>query len=83
MKNYKRPPSCKVKNRFQLDFLMDRLACNVIISIFTSVTYYLGKAHILEVLNALYHELAACEILSTGAPQEQTSQSLNALVISC
>ncbi|XP_046881151.1 EF-hand and coiled-coil domain-containing protein 1 [Hypomesus transpacificus] len=42
-----------------------------------------GKAHILEVLNALYHELAACEILSTGAPQEQTSQSLNALVISC
>ncbi|KAM9860170.1 EF-hand and coiled-coil domain-containing protein 1 isoform 2-T2 [Aulostomus maculatus] len=25
-----------------------------------------GKAHILEVLNALYHELAACDILSRG-----------------
>lgn len=44
-----------------------------------------GKAHILEVLNALYHELAACEILSSGALQDQTQtcQSLNALVISC
>ncbi|KAE8297890.1 EF-hand and coiled-coil domain-containing protein 1 Coiled-coil domain-containing protein 48 [Larimichthys crocea] len=44
-----------------------------------------GKAHILEVLNALYHELAACEILSTGGPLERTQsqQSLNALVITC
>ncbi|KAM3622159.1 uncharacterized protein V6R79_021079 [Siganus canaliculatus] len=44
-----------------------------------------GKGHILEVLSALYHELAACEILSTGGPLEQTQsqQSLNALVISC
>lgn len=29
-----------------------------------------GKAHILEVLNALYHELAACEILSSGKDTE-------------
>ncbi|KAK5873096.1 hypothetical protein PBY51_013740 [Eleginops maclovinus] len=44
-----------------------------------------GKAHILEVLNALYHELAACEILSAAGPLERTQsqQSLNALVISC
>ncbi|KAM7402727.1 hypothetical protein PAMP_017941 [Pampus punctatissimus] len=44
-----------------------------------------GKAHILEVLNALYHELAACEILSSGGPLERTQsqQSLNALMISC
>uniref|UniRef100_UPI003AACAC7B EF-hand and coiled-coil domain-containing protein 1 n=1 Tax=Centroberyx gerrardi TaxID=166262 RepID=UPI003AACAC7B len=44
-----------------------------------------GKAHILEVLNALYHELAACEILSSGGPLEraQSHQSLNALIISC
>ncbi|XP_019941931.1 EF-hand and coiled-coil domain-containing protein 1 [Paralichthys olivaceus] len=44
-----------------------------------------GKAHILEVLNALYHELAACEILSTGGPLQRTQsqQSLNALIISC
>ncbi|XP_013877732.1 EF-hand and coiled-coil domain-containing protein 1 [Austrofundulus limnaeus] len=31
-----------------------------------------GKAHILEVLDALYHELAACEILSAGGPLERT-----------
>ncbi|XP_029007764.1 EF-hand and coiled-coil domain-containing protein 1 [Betta splendens] len=44
-----------------------------------------GKAHILEVLNALFHELAACEILSTGGPLERThsQQSLNTLLISC
>ncbi|XP_072239032.1 EF-hand and coiled-coil domain-containing protein 1 isoform X2 [Leuresthes tenuis] len=44
-----------------------------------------GKAHILEVLNALYHELAACEILSSGGPLEKTQsqQSLNTLIISC
>ncbi|CAB1456114.1 unnamed protein product [Pleuronectes platessa] len=44
-----------------------------------------GKAHILEVLNALYHELAACEILSTGGPLQRTQsqQSLNALIVSC
>ena len=44
-----------------------------------------GKAHILEVLNALYHELAACEILSAAGPLERTQsqQSLNTLVISC
>ncbi|MGH0184012.1 UNVERIFIED_CONTAM: hypothetical protein FKN15_013618 [Acipenser sinensis] len=44
-----------------------------------------GKAHILEVLNALYHELAACELL-TGTPLERTPshQSLsNPLLISC
>uniref|UniRef100_UPI00398F8B03 EF-hand and coiled-coil domain-containing protein 1 n=1 Tax=Pristiophorus japonicus TaxID=55135 RepID=UPI00398F8B03 len=44
-----------------------------------------GKAHILEVLNALYHELAACELLS-GKPLEkaQSHQSLvNPLLISC
>ncbi|XP_041837684.1 EF-hand and coiled-coil domain-containing protein 1 [Melanotaenia boesemani] len=29
-----------------------------------------GKAHILEVLNALYHELAACEILFSGKDTE-------------
>uniref|UniRef100_A0A3P9Q8J2 EF-hand and coiled-coil domain containing 1 n=1 Tax=Poecilia reticulata TaxID=8081 RepID=A0A3P9Q8J2_POERE len=43
------------------------------------------KAHILEVLSALYHELAACEILSSHgrlqAPQSQ--QSLHNLIISC
>ncbi|XP_062400428.1 EF-hand and coiled-coil domain-containing protein 1 [Sardina pilchardus] len=45
-----------------------------------------GKAHILEVLNALYHELAACEILSSSVALERTQshQSLtNALLISC
>ncbi|KAM6979806.1 EF-hand and coiled-coil domain-containing protein 1 isoform 2-T2 [Aplochiton taeniatus] len=44
-----------------------------------------GKAHILEVLNALYHELAACDILSSSSPLERTQshQSLNALIISC
>ncbi|KAL3977715.1 kelch-like protein 10 [Sarotherodon galilaeus] len=44
-----------------------------------------GKAHILEVLNALYHELTACEILSSGRPLEKThsQQSLDALIISC
>ncbi|XP_072438308.1 EF-hand and coiled-coil domain-containing protein 1 isoform X1 [Chiloscyllium punctatum] len=44
-----------------------------------------GKAHILEVLNALYRELAACELLS-GKPLEnaQSHQSLvNPLLISC
>ncbi|XP_041048541.1 EF-hand and coiled-coil domain-containing protein 1 isoform X1 [Carcharodon carcharias] len=44
-----------------------------------------GKVHILEVLNALYHELAACELLS-GKPLEkaQSHQSLvNPLLISC
>ncbi|XP_048879298.1 EF-hand and coiled-coil domain-containing protein 1 isoform X1 [Brienomyrus brachyistius] len=44
-----------------------------------------GKAHILEVLNALYHELAACELLA-NAPLERTHshQSLtNALLITC
>eukprot|EP00066_Takifugu_rubripes_P026007 XP_011615273.1 PREDICTED: EF-hand and coiled-coil domain-containing protein 1-like [Takifugu rubripes] len=44
-----------------------------------------GKAHILEVLNALYHELAACEILSAGGPLDRppSQQSLNTLFISC
>ncbi|XP_002663835.4 EF-hand and coiled-coil domain-containing protein 1 [Danio rerio] len=45
-----------------------------------------GKAHILEVLNALCHELAACEILSNGETIErsQSHQSLtNSLLISC
>ncbi|XP_068567970.1 EF-hand and coiled-coil domain-containing protein 1 [Cebidichthys violaceus] len=44
-----------------------------------------GKAHILEVLNALYHELAACEILSAAGPLERTQsqRSVNALFISC
>ncbi|XP_016891842.1 EF-hand and coiled-coil domain-containing protein 1 [Cynoglossus semilaevis] len=44
-----------------------------------------GKAHILEVLNALYHELAACEVLSVAEAPEQTQsdQSVNALVITC
>ncbi|XP_042590001.1 EF-hand and coiled-coil domain-containing protein 1 isoform X1 [Cyprinus carpio] len=45
-----------------------------------------GKAHILEVLNALCHELAACEILSNGEKIEraQSHQSLtNSLLISC
>ncbi|KAL7842996.1 hypothetical protein AOLI_G00245080 [Acnodon oligacanthus] len=45
-----------------------------------------GKAHILEVLNALCHELAACEILSASATLEkaQSHQSLtNSLLISC
>ncbi|MBN3297762.1 EFCC1 protein, partial [Amia calva] len=44
-----------------------------------------GKAHILEVLNALYHELAACELLS-NSPLERTAShpSLsNPLLISC
>ncbi|XP_051528791.1 EF-hand and coiled-coil domain-containing protein 1-like isoform X2 [Myxocyprinus asiaticus] len=45
-----------------------------------------GKAHILEVLHALCHELAACEILSSGETVEraQSQQSLtNSLLISC
>ncbi|KAM9365780.1 EF-hand and coiled-coil domain-containing protein 1 [Pholidichthys leucotaenia] len=44
-----------------------------------------GKAHILEVLNALYHELAACEILTTEGPFQmmQSQQSINTLIISC
>ncbi|CAL8336396.1 unnamed protein product [Lota lota] len=44
-----------------------------------------GKAHILEVLNALYHELAACEVLSSGSSLERTpsQRSLEGLVISC
>ncbi|KAJ8360847.1 hypothetical protein SKAU_G00173720 [Synaphobranchus kaupii] len=44
-----------------------------------------GKAHILEVLNALCHELAACELLSsTSLERTQSHQSLtNALLISC
>ncbi|KAI4875083.1 hypothetical protein NFI96_033377 [Prochilodus magdalenae] len=45
-----------------------------------------GKAHILEVLNALCHELTACEILSSSATLEkaQSHQSLtNSLLISC
>uniref|UniRef100_W5N9G7 EF-hand and coiled-coil domain containing 1 n=1 Tax=Lepisosteus oculatus TaxID=7918 RepID=W5N9G7_LEPOC len=44
-----------------------------------------GKAHILEVLNALYHELAACELLSS-TPLEGTSSHTslaNPLLISC
>lgn len=41
-----------------------------------------GKAHILELLNALYHELAACEILSSGGPMERTP-SQQSLIISC
>lgn len=45
-----------------------------------------GKAHILEVLNALYHELAACEVLSSSVAlkRSQSRQSLtNPLLISC
>ncbi|KAG9260786.1 EF-hand and coiled-coil domain-containing protein 1 [Astyanax mexicanus] len=45
-----------------------------------------GKAHILEVLNALCHELAACEVLSSSGVLEkaQSHQSLtNPLLISC
>ncbi|KAK1799639.1 hypothetical protein P4O66_006181 [Electrophorus voltai] len=45
-----------------------------------------GKAHILEVLNALCHELAACEILSSSATPEraQSHQSVSSsLFISC
>lgn len=45
-----------------------------------------GKAHILEVLNALCHELAACEILSSSStsenPQSHSSHT-NSLLISC
>ncbi|KAK2821384.1 hypothetical protein Q7C36_020727 [Tachysurus vachellii] len=47
---------------------------------------YHGKAHILEVLNALCHELAACEILSSSGTSEnpQSHSSLtNSLLISC
>ncbi|KAK5620036.1 hypothetical protein CRENBAI_003007 [Crenichthys baileyi] len=44
-----------------------------------------GKAHILEVLNALYHELAACEILSSGGPLQKTQsqQSVHDLIFYC
>ncbi|XP_043407619.1 EF-hand and coiled-coil domain-containing protein 1 isoform X3 [Chelonia mydas] len=44
-----------------------------------------GKAHILEVLDTLYHELAACELLqSKPLENAQSHQSLsNPLVISC
>ncbi|XP_048403548.1 EF-hand and coiled-coil domain-containing protein 1 [Stegostoma tigrinum] len=44
-----------------------------------------GKAHILEVLNALYRELAACELLSGKSLENtQSHQSLvNPLLISC
>ncbi|XP_032406504.1 EF-hand and coiled-coil domain-containing protein 1-like [Xiphophorus hellerii] len=41
-----------------------------------------GKAHILEVLGALYHELAACKILSSHG-RLQSQQSLHNLIISC
>uniref|UniRef100_A0A3B5LSP4 EF-hand and coiled-coil domain containing 1 n=1 Tax=Xiphophorus couchianus TaxID=32473 RepID=A0A3B5LSP4_9TELE len=40
------------------------------------------KAHILEVLGALYHELAACKILSSHG-RLQSQQSLHNLIISC
>ncbi|XP_059925335.1 EF-hand and coiled-coil domain-containing protein 1 isoform X1 [Gadus macrocephalus] len=44
-----------------------------------------GKAHILEVLNALHHELTACEVLSSAGSLERTpsQRSLEGLVISC
>ncbi|XP_072928248.1 EF-hand and coiled-coil domain-containing protein 1 [Hemitrygon akajei] len=44
-----------------------------------------GKTHILEVLNALYHELTACELLSGKSLEKvQSHQSLgNPLLISC
>lgn len=42
-----------------------------------------GKAHIVEVLNALYHELATCEVLSTGGALGPSQRSGNALFISC
>uniref|UniRef100_A0A8C9QXK4 EF-hand and coiled-coil domain containing 1 n=1 Tax=Scleropages formosus TaxID=113540 RepID=A0A8C9QXK4_SCLFO len=44
-----------------------------------------GESHILEVLNALYHELTACELLSTEPlTRTQSGQSLsNALLITC
>ncbi|KAM7170725.1 EF-hand and coiled-coil domain-containing protein 1 isoform 1-T1 [Macrochelys suwanniensis] len=44
-----------------------------------------GKAHILEVLDTLYHELATCELLqSKPLEKAQSHQSLsNPLVISC
>ncbi|XP_024064575.1 EF-hand and coiled-coil domain-containing protein 1 isoform X2 [Terrapene carolina triunguis] len=44
-----------------------------------------GKTHILEVLDTLYHELAACELLqSKPLEKAQSHQSLsNPLVISC
>ncbi|XP_076863703.1 EF-hand and coiled-coil domain-containing protein 1 [Brachyhypopomus gauderio] len=46
-----------------------------------------GKAHLLEVLNALCHELTACEILSSNATPAERAQShqsvSNSLLISC
>ncbi|NWW94038.1 EFCC1 protein, partial [Rhynochetos jubatus] len=44
-----------------------------------------GKAHLFEVLDTLYHELSACELLhSQPLEQAQRRQSLsNPLVISC
>ncbi|NXD77537.1 EFCC1 protein, partial [Halcyon senegalensis] len=44
-----------------------------------------GKAHLFEVLDTLYHELAACELLqSQPLENAQSCQSLsNTLVISC
>ncbi|XP_074459287.1 EF-hand and coiled-coil domain-containing protein 1 [Larus michahellis] len=44
-----------------------------------------GKAHLFEVLDTLYHELTACELLqSQPLEKAQSRQSLsNALVISC
>ncbi|KAM6059149.1 EF-hand and coiled-coil domain-containing protein 1 isoform 1-T1 [Theristicus caerulescens] len=44
-----------------------------------------GKAHLFEVLDTLYHELTACELLqSQPLEKAQSCQSLsNALVISC
>ncbi|XP_019907989.3 EF-hand and coiled-coil domain-containing protein 1 isoform X2 [Esox lucius] len=41
-----------------------------------------GKVHILEVLNALYQELAVCEVMTTSGPPGGTP-SLNPLLISC
>ncbi|XP_064823437.1 EF-hand and coiled-coil domain-containing protein 1 [Oncorhynchus masou masou] len=38
-----------------------------------------GKDHILEVLNALYHELAACEVLTTSGTLERTQSLSNPL----
>uniref|UniRef100_A0A8C8DW61 EF-hand and coiled-coil domain containing 1 n=1 Tax=Oryzias sinensis TaxID=183150 RepID=A0A8C8DW61_9TELE len=41
-----------------------------------------SKAHILEVLNALCHELASCELLPPGGAHESTSNQ-QTLIISC
>lgn len=65
----------------------DSLSANFCLCSNDNVCHFLfkGKAHLFEVLDTLYHELTACEILqSQPLEKAQSRQSLsNPLVISC